>query len=260
MVANMANTFFWKHNDEVERRCKTQINSVKAMVNSLVTSSMMLMPFGATGILAAESALELEAVAVASEETALQAAKAAEEAAVQEAVVAEESVAAAEAETLAQSNLAEAERETAAHAASEQASVSDEQAALAERQRQLQAELRQAQNHQTLAAARKEQLELEAKKARLHAIIDREAAVRDRKKVYEKGWGKFMYPAPWAFTRFTRNARGFAAKLATGKHAWTVYAFTGVPLVVSYHLGTLVAHFFYDLMRVSNVDATDRRK
>lgn len=240
------------------------MNAIKAVVNSLVTASMMVVPFTAVGIKAAEAAMEVEAVAVASEQLAFDAAKTAEEAVVQEAVVAEESVAADEAETLAESNLAEVERESAARASldgtsSEQASVSEEQAALTEQQRLRQVELRQAQNRKTETAARKEELEQEARIAKLHAIIDREAAVRARKKVYKEGWGKYMNPAPWTFTRFVRNGRSFATKVASGKYSWTLYAFTGMPLVVSYHLSALVAHVFFDLMRVSNVGATDRR-
>lgn len=101
MVANMANTFFWKHNDEVERKCKIKINVLKALLAALVVGTLTVLPFVGAGVIANEAAIDAEAAALASENAAIEAAETAEKA------VADEAIAAGSAEEAAAAKAAE---------------------------------------------------------------------------------------------------------------------------------------------------------
>lgn len=86
MVANMANTFFWKHNDEIERKCKIKINVLKSLLAALMIGSLTVLPFVGAGVIANEAAIDAEAAALASEKAAIEAAETAEKAVANEAI------------------------------------------------------------------------------------------------------------------------------------------------------------------------------
>lgn len=105
MVANMANTFFWKHNDAVERKCKLKMNVMKAMLASIMSGAFVLAPFIGVGVVAIGAAVDAETIAVSAELVAIDSAILAEKSVAQEVAAVEESVIAAEEKAVAESNL-----------------------------------------------------------------------------------------------------------------------------------------------------------
>lgn len=242
MVANMANTFFWKHSDEVERKCKIKINALKALLAALLAAPFVATPFLGPGLALAETAAEAAEIASTAEGAALTAAMGAAEAATAaEAAAAAAKAATRTAEAAAAAEAAEvAEAEVAEVAKAAEAAVAKEAAAVKEA----------------------EKLGQDAEKAEIEAIVHRTEALRTMKEVEKKDAHKYMVkPAAWTFARYVKGGKKFAKKFGTNQYAVTASSIINIPMFVSYHLITFVACKFSDLVRAHcvNIGGTDWR-
>lgn len=243
MVANMANTFFWKHSDEVDRKCRLKINALKALLAAFLAAPFVATPFLGPGTALAKTALEAEEMATKAEGAALDAALGAAKAA----TAAEAAGAAAKAAGVTAEVAEVAEAAGAAEAAEVAEAAKAAEAAVANE-----------------AAAVKEAQELgrDAEEAKMEAIVHRTEATRTLKEVEKKDAHKYMAkPGPWTFAKYVKGGKKFAKKFGTNQYAVTASSFGNVPMFVSYYLITFVACDFSDLMRAHcvNVGSTDRR-
>lgn len=259
MAANMANTFFWKHSDEGERQCKLAINVLKGLLAALMTATFMLAPYVAVGVLTAEASTAASATALASEEAAAKSALAAERAVVKEVAAVQKSVLATKAKSIATSNLQSVERQLSAAAMDGPSTV---QASLAEERAMLENELTLTRTHSTVMLKEKERRVQAANDARTQAVVDRIAATQAAKDMERMKAQKYeTKPTAWTFPHIVREGKKLVTKYSIGRWAAAPFAFMGLPMVVSYHFSTLVAHVFSNLMTENfpNVGGTDRR-
>lgn len=222
MAANMADTFFWKHDDEVERQCKMEINVMKGFLSALMVIATVVAPFISSGILAADAAMSAEAAAVASETLAADSAVAA--------VAAEEAVLTAE----------KAVVRGPAAVGGNPLSSPEREAAVAEWKR----------------------LGQVATDARTRAVTYRTEATRLMQIVEKRKLQRYLVkPAPWTFSRIVRGGKIFVSKYTTGVYSSIPNAFMGLPMIVSCLLSNFVAHAPFDPMVVPrpNVSGIDRR-
>lgn len=233
MVANMANTFFWKHSDEVERKCKIKINALKALLAALLAAPFVATPFLGPGLALAETAAEAAKIASTAEGAALTAAIGAAEAATAAEAAAAAAKAAARTTEAAAEAAEVAEAEVAEVAKAAEAAVAKEAAAVKEA----------------------EKLGQDAEKAQIEAIVHRTEALRTMKEVEKKDAHKYMVkPAAWTFARYVKGGKKFAKKFGTNQYAVTASSIINIPMFVSYHLITFVACNFSDLVRAHCVN------
>lgn len=247
MVGNMANTFFWKYNDEQHRKCVMYINVLKGLLTAFLTGTFVLMPFAGVAV----SSSEEVAAAVASYSDAISfsnlAVESAELAVVKQAAALEETTVAAEAEAVAETNLAAVERESAAVAAAD--GPASERASLAEEQTMLGEELTKAKTHETVTREQYWDRVQLVEDTRTQVFIERTKAMDKLNAAQVKKVNKYLIkPTPWTFKWMTREARKGMTKFALGPWLTSVVTFTGFPMLVSYQLSILVVHIFFDLM------------
>ena len=228
MVANMANTFFWKHDDAVEQKCKLQMNAMKALLTTLITVLFLAAPFIGPEILTAEAAIEVEGAASTVLQTALKTASeagvAAEGAVVKEAAAVEEAVVASEAESVAAGNLRMFESE---HPSLSSGSVHGEdgagvslepEASIAQEQSMLENELTVAKTESTGALEQQEKQVRFANDAQTKAINDRTEATKVMAKIKPNRAAKIKHAAN---------------KFFKSKYFQASYPFSSIPMGVS---------------------------
>lgn len=259
MAGNMANTFFWKHSDEVQRKCTLYMNVMKGLLTALVTATFVFMPFMAAGLLGAEEIAAADAALDASYEAATKAVDTAQKAVIREAAAVEETIVASEAEAVAETNLVAVERESAAIAAAD--GPASERASLAEEQTMLGEELEEVKTHETVTLERWRELRQDVDDTRIQTIIEKTNVLKTKKTYEAKKYQRDSYkPTPWGLRWMSEEARKSMTNFANGPGLTPMVAFGGFPMVVSYQLSTLVVHVFFDLMTGyhSNVEGTGR--
>lgn len=239
MVSNMANTFFWKHNDEVERKCKTEIAGLKALLNALINLAVGALPavalkaFNNAAVVNAYNALQ------ASEDLAIKTAQVAEEAMDKEASAVQETVAASEAEAIAESNLEsfQAERNTAGT----EGPSSEGEGSLVAEQSMLENKVAEAQTRKTVSLEEQKRLAQVAEDAKVRAIIDRVRHTKRVKTVTEKGDKPRTEPEEGTFDHKVWDAKNYIFnKLKSGWLA-APYSLYALPTSVSYRPNASVA-------------------
>ena len=240
MVSNMANTFFWKHNDEVERKCKTEIAGLKALLNSLINLAVGALPAVSLKVFNTAAAVTAYNALQASEELAVKTAEVAEDAMVKEASAVQESVAASEAEAIAESNLEsfQAERNTAGT----EGSLSEGEGSLAAEESMLEKQVAEAHTRKTISLEEQKRLAQVAEDAKVRAIIDRVRHTKKLKAVVKKvGDEAPMAPEEGTFDRKVWDAKNYVfTKL---KNGWLAapYSLYALPMSVSYRPNAPVA-------------------
>lgn len=282
MVGNMANTFFWKHSDEVERQCKLASTAIRTVVMAVVNAGIGYLPFLGEKMLLGEAAVEAVTAAKSAEKAASEAAQAAEKAMLQEASVLESTVAANEAESVASSNLRTFESENPSlssgsmlgednppsspgmvHGGDGAGFSSEREASRAAEQSTLEAQVAETETQATDLHEEQQRLAKVAKEAQIEAIWERTKATAAMAELEKKGAGKYLEkPARGTFSRMIWDGKKVVRSHVRGYWSGLPFAFSNVPFAVSYHLNTLVTNVFLDLVVVHcpNVGGTDCRK